>query len=200
MNITRQLLKVSFPSASDQTIEKFIEPIATTLKKFSISSKHDISAFLAHIGHESGDLKFVKENLNYSSQALQRVFKKYFPTQDLANQYARKPEMIANRVYANRMGNGPESSGDGWKFRGRGVIQLTGKSNYQEFAKAISKSLDDTIQYLETPEGACMSAGFFWSTRDLNGKTIEQSTRIINGGFHGLDDRKKRFEAIIKVI
>jgi putative chitinase len=200
MQLTKNILKIAFTTAPDDTIDKFIGPINRTLKIFNINVVNDVSVFLAQIGHESGDLKFIRENLNYSSDGLRKVFSKYFPTKELADQYARKPEKIANRVYANRMGNGNEGSGDGWKFRGRGLIQLTGKFNYTEFSKFIKMSLDDTVNYLETVDGATISAGYFWNSKNLNGKDIVASTRIINGGTHGLDDRKKRFERIIKAI
>ncbi|MBL4710688.1 MAG: glycoside hydrolase family 19 protein [Flavobacteriales bacterium] len=155
--------------------------------------------FFAQCGHESGNFKFYTENLNYSSKALRSVFGKYFPTTELAEEYARKPEAIANRVYANRMGNGDEASGDGWKFRGRGAIQLTGSNNYNQFSKHIG---DDSI--ISNPEivstdHSFTSAQFFfeknnlWSIcdRGLDEDTIKQLTKRINGGYNGLEDRIK---------
>ena len=128
------------------------------------------------------------------------MFPKYFKDRQEAEKYARQPIRIASRVYANRMGNGSEESGDGWRYCGRGLIQLTGKSNYQKFAKYANMSLDDVISFLETPKGACTSAAYFWKTNNCNGKTILESTKIINGGTHGLEDRKTRFERIIDKI
>lgn len=192
------LLKIAFPTASDDTIKKYKDALETTVSKYNIEEDHDVSAFLAHLGHESGDLKRVIENMNYSAERLLVVFPKYFKTKEEAFKYARQPSRIASRVYANRMGNGNEESGDGWTYRGRGLIQLTGKSNYQKFAKHISMDLDEVIVFLETPKGACISAGYYWSTSSCNGKTIEQTTRIINGGTHGLEDRKRRYERVLK--
>ena len=125
-------------------------------------------SFLAQIAHESGGFNFVIENLNYSAKGLVGTFKKYFPTEEFAKQYERKPEKIANRVYANRMKNGDEASGDGFKFRGRGLIQLTGRDNYTKFAEALDLDIDSTIAYLETPNGAVASAGWFWDNNKLN--------------------------------
>lgn len=198
--MNKQLLKIAFPSASDEILSKYLPHLEDVLSDYNIDSNYDISAFLAHIGHESGDLKRIKENLNYSVDGLLKVFPKYFKTKEEAEKYARQPIRIASRVYANRMGNGSEESGDGWKYCGRGLIQLTGKSNYEKFAKHISKQLEEVITFLETPKGACVSAGYFWKTYNCSGKTIEQSTKIINGGTHGLDDRTRRFQRIIDKI
>jgi len=191
-------MQIAFPTASDATITKFIQPLNETTQTYKIKIVHDICMFLAHLGHESGDLKRVTENLNYSTDGLLKVFGKYFKTREEAQKYARQPIMIASKVYANRMGNGDEESGDGWKFRGRGLIQLTGKSNYQRFAKHINMELEDVITFLETPKGACFSAGYYWLTNNCNGKTIDQSTKIINGGTHGLEDRKQRHDRLLR--
>ena len=111
--ITSDLLKECYPQATPQACEAFAEPLAAACDEFEINTPQRLAAFLAQIGHESGNLRFVKENLNYSAQGLRKTFPKYFPTDDVATQYQRNPEAIANRVYANRMGNGPEESGDG---------------------------------------------------------------------------------------
>ena len=152
-----------------------------------------VTAFIAQAGHESGNFSVIRENLNYSAQGLLATFPHYF-NQALAAKYARNPSAIANHVYANRMGNGDEASGDGWKFRGRGLIQLTGRSNYSAFASVVNKSIADVIPYLETPEGATEGAGWFWSTNGLNeladaGQFIT-ITKKINGGTNGLADRE----------
>lgn len=198
--MNKELLKIAFPTASDETLIKYLSHLEDALANYNIQTHHDISAFLAHVGHESGDLRRVKENLNYSVDGLLKVFPKYFKDRQEAEKYARQPIRIASRVYANRMGNGNEESGDGWRYCGRGLIQLTGKSNYQKFAKYVSKSLDDVISFLEVPKGACTSAAYFWKTNNCNDKTIEESTKIINGGTHGLEDRKTRFQRIINKI
>jgi putative chitinase len=133
-----------------------------------------------------------------------KVFPKYFHDRSLADAYAKKPEKIANRIYANRMGNGDESSGDGFRYRGRGLIQLTGKSNYSWFAASIEVSVEEAAQYLETFEGAAQSACWFWENNNLNkwadAGDIKQMTKIINGGFIGLDDRIKHYNHALHVM
>jgi putative chitinase len=137
-------------------------------------------------------------------ELLSILFKKYFPNEDLAKQYERKPEKIANRIYANRMGNGPEESGEGWAHRGRGAIQLTGKLNYQAFANSIGLSLEDAITYCGTMDGAIESACWFWTKNKLNviadKKDVLAMTKKINGGTIGLEDRKKHYEHNIEFL
>jgi putative chitinase len=153
--------------------------------------------FLAQCAHETGSFKLFSENLNYSAEGLIKTFKKYFPTIASTNGYAKNPQKIANKVYANRMGNRDEASGDGWKFRGRGAIQLTGKSNYQAFADHIGRPDVMTNPDIVSSELAFESALFFfnknnlWSIADkgLDEATITALTKRINGGTHGLDDR-----------
>ena len=155
--------------------------------------------FFAQTGHETGDFKVYNENLNYSAQGLQGIFGKYFPG-NLEESYARQPEKIANRVYASRMGNGDEASGDGWKFRGRGAIQLTGKDNYTQFSKHINKPEILTNPDIVSTDYSFESALFFfdknklWSIRDQGVKeaTILALTKRVNGGTHGLEDRKAK--------
>ena len=154
--------------------------------------------FFAQTAHESGNFKAFSENLNYGAKGLRGVFRKYFPTDALARVYERKPEKIANRVYANRMANGDEGSGDGWKYRGRGALQLTGKFNYSEFAKYVNRPDVMTNPDLVATELAFESALWFfdknklWSICDqgINDAAILALTKRINGGTHGLDDRK----------
>jgi putative chitinase len=154
--------------------------------------------FFAQTAHESGNFKTFSENLNYSAKGLRGVFRKYFPTDALANAYARQPMKIANRVYANRMGNGPEGSGDGWKFRGRGALQLTGHDNYQAFANYVNRPDVMTNPDLVAGELCFESALWFfdrnklWGICDqgINDGAILALTKRINGGTHGLDDRK----------
>jgi putative chitinase len=142
--------------------------------------------------------------LNYSAEGLQKIFKKYFPTPELAQQYARQPEKIANRVYSGRMGNGDEASGDGWKFCGRGVIQLTGRFNYTKFAESLEMDIDEAVAYLETPEGAVVSAGWFWDKNKLNAICDRDDfillTKRINGGTIGLKDRQHHYEIALPVL
>ena len=149
--------------------------------------------FFSQLAHESAVFTVLEENLFYSAQALQRVFPKYFPNSTIANTFARQPEMIANRVYANRMGNGTEESGDGWRYRGRGFIQLTGRNNYVAFARTVGKSVEDVLQWAGTPGGAAASAVWFWTTNRLNrfadAGDFTGLTRAINGGLHGMDHR-----------
>ena len=156
--------------------------------------------FCAQTAHETGGFKAFSENLSYGAKGLLGIFKKYFPTEALALQYERKPEKIANRVYASRMGNGDEASGDGWKFRGRGALQLTGKANYQAFAEYLKKPEIMTNPDLVATEYAFESAMFFFDRNKLwdicdkgvSDDTILALTKRINGGTHGLDDRKEK--------
>ena len=155
--------------------------------------------FFAQTAHESGNFKAFSENLNYSAKGLRGIFRKYFPTDALAKAYERKPAKIANRVYANRMGNGDEASGEGWLFRGRGSLQLTGKNNYRAFGKYIGREQEvlDNPDLVATELGFESSLWFFdanklWSICDqgINDAAILALTKRINGGTHGLDDRK----------
>lgn len=172
--------------------------------KYEINTKNRIAGFLAQCGHESLEFTILKENLNYSAAGLRAVFPKYFPNDIIAADYARKPEKIANRVYANRMLNGPESSGDGWKYRGRGAIQITGKNNYVLFASFIGKSIDETIPYLETLAGACESGMWYFKVNNINSycdkDDILGMTRRINGGIHGLEARTNLYKKALSVL
>ncbi len=176
------------------------------LPEYDIDTPARAAAFIAQCAHESGNFRFLKENLNYKWQSLRKVFPKYFPTDAIAQDYASRPnkqEAIANRVYANRMGNGDEASGDGFRYLGRGLIQLTGKNNYTLFAASINTPLEDIPEYLGTFEGAIQSACWFWDQNGLNkeadAKDIKLMTRKINGGFIGLEDRIKHFEHALHV-
>jgi putative chitinase len=203
--ITLDLLQKVCPKTKKEVLEKYVLPLNKICRQYGILDNHKrIAAFLAQIAHESGGFNFTRENLNYSAKALQTVFRKYFTTEALAQQYERKPEQIANRVYASRMGNGDEKSGDGWRYRGRGLIQLTGKSNYQRFADFMKIKLDDVINYLETDEGAVASAAWFWDINKLNTFCDKDDfvglTRRINGGTNGLEDRKHHYELALKAL
>ena len=197
--ITPEILKECLPEASMQACQAFAEPMAAACEEFEINTPMRLAAFIAQVGHESGNLRFVKENLNYCAQGLMKIFPKYFNEQT-AMQYQRNPEAIANRVYANRMGNGPEDSGEGWAYRGRGLIQLTGKNNYHTCMEALG--IDDP-SYFETPEGAARSAAWFWNSRNLNAVAdtgdIKKMTKLINGGYIGLEDRIKHYNHALEV-
>lgn len=202
--ITVDLLTKLYPTTKKEVCEQYLSPLIVATDKYEIVSKERVACFLAQIGVESGGLNHVRENLNYSDSALLKVFPKYFKSQADAAQYARKPEMIANRVYGGRMGNGTEATGDGWKFRGRGFIQITGKNNYTALAKSLEMSLDDAIAYLETDEGAAVSAAWFWNTNNLNAIAdkgdITTLTKKINGGTHGLEERKAYYATAKKLL
>ena len=174
------------------------EAFSTVLPRYEITTVERVAAFLAQCGHESADFTVLKENLNYSAEGLHKVFPKRFPSVESANPYNRNPEKIANKIYSDRMGNGPEASGDGFKFRGRGAIQLTGKENYSKFAASLGMDLTAAVAYCETPEGAIESACWFWTTNKLNALAdatdIVGLTKRINGGTIGLEDRKHHFE------
>ena len=172
----------------------YLDALNKVLPEYEINTKLRLCHFLAQILHESGGLAYKCENLNYSAKALRSVFGKYFKTDDIANQYARKPEKIANRVYANRMGNGDEKSGDGWKFRGRGLIQLTGKCNYKACGDAIGLDLVKNPDLIvESAEASVRAACWFWAKNNLNAVADKDDcktcTKRINGGFNGLEDR-----------
>lgn len=173
---------------------KYADALDQTMAEYNINTRNRKAMFIAQILHESGKLSRVVENLNYSAERLQVVFPKYFPTAALANAYAKQPEKIGNRVYASRMGNGNEASGDGYKFRGRGCIQLTGRTNYNACGGQVGHDLISDPSWLETPIGAVKSAAWFWSTNGLNKiadtDDIVAATKRINGGTNGLGDRR----------
>lgn len=177
------------------------------ISKFEINNVLRLSHFLSQCMHESNNFKVLTENLNYSSDGLKKVFGKYFPG-NTSEQYARKPEKIASKVYANRMGNGSELSGDGYKFKGRGYIQLTGKNNYISFGKYINENVISNPDMICIPKYALMSAAWFWNTNGLNvmsdgGPTIDVVTKVtkkINGGTIGLDDRWSKFQIIYNLL
>lgn len=203
--VTLELLKELCPKTKSTVLVKYVEPLNKIGDHFHLlENPKRMAAFLAQIAHESGGFNFVKEGLNYSAAGLTKTWPKRFPTLVSAKPYARNSEKIANRVYANRMGNGNEASGDGFKFRGRGLIQLTGKDNYTRFAKSISKTLDEAIAYLETSEGAVASAGWFWDVNKLNIYADKDDfvglTRRINGGIIGLADRKHHYQLALKAL
>jgi putative chitinase len=204
--ITAQQFAHLFPRAQDPA--SWADSMNNVFPTYEINTPKRVAAFLAQCGHESGGWTVFEENLNYSAQGLNGIFKKYFPTLESATPYARQPEKIANKVYANRMGNGPESSGDGWKYRGRGPIQLTGKDNYRMFAQEM---FDDWQNLFENPDWvtadrdfALMSAIWFWNKNKLNVQAdagdIKLMTKKINGGYIGLEDRIKHYNEAINLL
>jgi putative chitinase len=188
-------------------VAEWHEALIQLFPDYGIDTPQRIAAFISQCAHESANFTAIKENLNYRWETLRKIFPKYFPTDELAKQYASLPnkqEAIANRVYGNRMGNGPESSGDGYRYCGRGLIQLTGKNNYQAFADSLEMSIDDVPEYLATFEGAAQSACWFWETNNLNrfadAGDVKGLTRAINGGYIGLDDRIKHYNHALHVL
>lgn len=180
--------------------DNVLKQLPSTIEKFSIYNKLRLTHFLSQCAHESGNFKFINENLNYSESALNSIFGKYFKDTP-ASEYARNPEKIASRVYANRMGNGPESSKEGWKFRGRGYIQLTGKNNYLEFSKFIGEDCVENPDLVSDKYPLASAAFFFennnlWTICDLGSddEVVKKLTKRVNGGYHGLDDRLNKFK------
>lgn len=190
--------------ASKENALKFYQPTIDAMKKYGITTPKRIAGFLAQVGHESLNLSILQENLNYSAEGLMRVWPSRFPTLSAATYYHRNPRLIANKVYSNRMGNGTEDSGDGWKYRGRGLKQLTGKDNYRRASAALGVDLVENPDLLLTPQYAVLSATWFWHANGLNAiadtGTIEAMTRKINGGLIGIEDRKARYSRALKAL
>jgi putative chitinase len=188
-------------------VEHWHHALSQLLPDYDINTPNRIAAFVAQCAHESGGFMVLKENLNYKAATLRKIFPKYFPNDQIAQEYASKPNKqvaIASKVYANRMGNGDEASQEGYKFCGRGLIQLTGRSNYQAFADSLEMNIDDVPEYLATFEGAAQSACWFWETNKLNqwadAGDILTLTKRINGGTIGLEDRKKHYDHALHVL
>jgi putative chitinase len=204
MELTKQHLQQLLPK--NPYIDQWYNALSQLLPDYEINTPQRIAAFMAQCAHESGGFTALKENLNYKAATLRKIFPKYFPTDEIANQYASLPnkqEAIANKVYANRMGNGDEASGDGFRYCGRGLIQLTGKDNYTWFAASIGIGPDEASEYLQTFEGAAQSACWFWETNNLNACAdagdIKLMTKKINGGYIGLDDRIAHYQHALQI-
>lgn len=204
MQITVDQLRQIIPA--NPYVEQWCEALNKILPDYEINTPQRVAAFLAQCAHESGGFTALKENLNYRAASLRKIFPKYFPNDQIAEQYAglpNKQEAIANRIYASRMGNGDEASGDGWRYCGRGLIQLTGKTNYSKFAESIDTPLSEIPEYLQTFEGAIQSACWFWETNNLNqwadNNDILTMTKRINGGTIGLEDRMKHYAHALEV-
>ena len=176
----------------------------TTFDRFDISHPLRQAAFIGQAAHESGNFKMLVENLNYRAETLMKVWPKRFPTLEFAKQYERDPKKIANSVYANRMGNRDESSGDGFRFRGRGLFQTTGHAGYYHAGQALGEDFVMQPDLVATPQYAALTAGFFWSTHKLNqyadSRDYKMMTKKINGGFIGLADREKHINHAIAVL
>ena len=205
MELTLQQLKQLLPK--NPYVEQWHSALAQLLPDYEINTPQRIAAFIAQCAHESGGFTALEENLNYRPATLRKIFPKYFPDDTIANDYCSRPnkqEAIANRVYANRMGNGDEQSGDGYKYCGRGLIQLTGKDNYTWFAESLEISAEEASEFLATFEGAVQSACWFWESNNLNQWAdkgdIVTLTKRINGGTIGLEDRIKHYEHALHVL
>jgi putative chitinase len=203
MQITQQQLSACI--GNNPYLEQWTEALNKILPDYEIDTPQRVAAFIAQSAHESGNFTALHENLNYRAETLRKVFPKYF-TDASAAQIASQPnkaELIANRVYANRMGNGTEESGDGFRYCGRGLIQLTGKTNYQAFAESIEIPVEQIPELLATFEGAVQSACWFWEANNLNqyadSGDIVTMTKRINGGTIGLEDRKKHYEHALEI-
>ena len=181
------------------------EAMCEILPLWSVDTIERVAMFVAQCGHESAGFRVLSENLNYSAKALNTIFPKYFRRAGRdANNYHRQPEKIANVIYANRMDNGDSDSGDGWRFRGGGILQLTGRYNYTQFGKAVEMSPEQAVDYVRTKKGALDSACWFWDTNNINkwcdAMDVVGATKRINGGTIGLDDRKKHYLHAIDVL
>jgi len=184
--------------------EEWLTPLNETFQKYDISTPTRQAFFIGQCAHESGNFKVLEENLHYSAARLMAVWPSRFPNIAMANQYANNPEKIANYVYAGRLGNGDEESGDGWRYHGRGLIQLTGKDNYANCGSGLGMDLLSNSNLLITPEYAALSAGWFWNKKGLNSLAdamdYETMTKRINGGILGLSDRKAKIAKAISVL
>ena len=203
--ITQQQLQELLPK--NPYVSHWHSVLEQLFPDYEINTTKRMAAFIAQCAHESASFTALVENLNYRWQTLRKLFPKYFPTDELAQQYANMPnkqEAIANKIYANRMGNSDEASGDGYRYRGRGLIQLTGKSNYTWFAASLEISPEEATEYLGTFEGAAQSACWFWETNKLNqwadADDILTLTKRINGGTIGLEDRIKHYKHALHVL
>lgn len=189
------------------SIGRWYVPLCEILPEYGIVTKNRVAGWLSQCGHESGDFQALVENLNYGAPGLLSTFPKYFPTKQLAESYQRNPEKIANRVYGGRMGNGPEPTGEGWEFRGRGILQITGKENYRNCSKALygdENILMETPKLLAEMDGAIRSACWYWNSRNINADAdrgdVLAMTKKVNGGTKGLDDRQRRWTVCLQAL
>lgn len=207
--LTEQQLKLVMPGCTDSAT--WVLALNPAMAQFEITSRERIAAFLAQIAHESGQLTRLSENLNYSAKRLMQVWPNRFATLEKALQYERNPERLANYVYAKRIGNGDEASGDGWSYRGRGLIQLTGRGNYRAAAQGIGLPLEEQPDLVAQPGPAALSAAWFWKSRGLNELADDQNddndtedfkaiTKLINGGTVGINERMAFWEKAKSVL
>ena len=186
--------------------EAWADAALEILPKYKITTPHRVAGFFAQVGHESAGLKVLEENLHYRAETLDKIFPKYFANAGRSSaDYAKQPEKIANVVYASRMGNGDTASGDGYRFRGRGAIQLTGRDNYTAFGKTIGLTAEEVIDYVQTKRGALESACWYWNSRKINEEAcdtgdIVKMTKLVNGGTIGLDDRRAHFLRAVAIL
>jgi len=182
----------------------WVDALNETFQRFNILTPIQQASFIGQCGHECGNFRILEENLNYRAETLMKLWKSRFPTIEVANEYAKNPKKIANKVYANRMGNRDESSGDGYRFRGRGCIQLTGHANYFHAGQACGEDFVMQPDLVATPRYAAMTAGWFWDTHKLNQYADRQDflmmTKKINGGTIGLDDRIKHINHALDIL
>lgn len=201
VTITVDQFKKIFPQ--NKNPQPIVDALNVVLPKYGIDTIPRIVGFLSQVGHESNGFTVMKENLNYSKEGLLKTFPKYFTESNVIS-YIKNPEMIASKVYANRYGNGDEKSKNGYAYRGRGFIQLTFKDNYLAFSKYLNKTLDETVVYCETVEGAMSSACWFWDTRKINDladkKDIVAMTKAVNGGMNGFVDRQNIYNSAMLYI
>ena len=192
-----QLQKLGISSA-------WVDGLNKTFERFHIATPKQQAVFIGQCGHECGNFKTLEENLNYKAATLMRLWEKRFPTQEIANAYAGQPKRIANKVYASRMGNRDEASGDGYRFRGRGCVQLTGHDGYYHAGQALGVDFVMNPELVATPEYAALTAGWFWDTHKLNAPAeawdFIRCTKIINGGTIGLEERRKHAELALQVL
>lgn len=197
--VSASLLAACCPGVPN--LEQWVDPIQKACSAHAINTIRRVAAFIAQMAHESQCFQRTAENLNYSAQRLCEVWPNRFPSLARAQPYARNPEALANKVYAGRLGNGDEASGDGWRFRGGGPLQLTGRSNWQRFADAMGMPLDQALVWGRTPEGGVMAAAWFWEANDINRLAdtpgVADESRRINGGEIGLADREAKFNALV---
>ena len=200
--IDAQLLLVAHPAGSADKLQAWIEPLRLTCDRYEINTIRRVAAFLATLAHESGFVPGRRENMNFSADRLAAVWPARFRGPNAkAKALHRKPEAIANEVYADRMGNGSPESGDGWRFRGNGPTQLTGRANHQAFADAMGMTLDEATTWIGTIDGGIASAGWFWNEASINPLAdtpgVSDETRRINGGLNGLEDRTRIFNRLV---
>lgn len=203
MTLTKE--KIAHLLHGNPDADAWAEAAIEILPKYAIDTPNRVAGFFAQCSHESASFKVLEENLHYRAETLDKVFPKYFKNAGRdANAYAKQPEKIANVVYASRMGNGDTASGDGYRFRGRGVIQLTGRDNYTAFGKSIGMTAEQVIDYVTTKKGALESACWYWQSRNINdacdANDIVKMTKLINGGTIGLDDRTKHYKEALAIL